>query len=284
MLTLLNTRKEFAMRRVWILICLFIGCVGFAPALTITAATQTVTLYLHGHHGNQRSMTPLMAAAQRQAEATPALVATVAPDGQVTFRGHLSPQTPRPLVQVLFTDNQMLDYHHLRLWVHNVMVGLSQKYGVRKVNFVAHSLGNTAVLFYLLRWGQDRQLPRVTKWVSIAGNFDGIPGMHMQPQRNHLDPNGRPHLLAPDFRQALLLKNRFPAITVLNLYGDLADGSHSDGRILNASSRALGFLVAGRATQYTEQKIVGPEAQHSQLRLNPQVAARTNQFLWPAHR
>lgn len=270
------------MRRFCCLVFLLVISWVTVPQTAVHATTQPVTVYLHGHNGNRHSMLALMAAAKRQKQATPALVMTVSAADQVTCYGQLTAHTPRPLVQVVFLDRHELDYHRLRRWLYNVLATLNSRYDVRQVNLVAHSLGNTAVLFYLLRWGRDAHLPQVAKWVSIAGNFDGIAGMHLQPQHNHLNANGRPHLLAPAFRQAMLWRDRFPAVAILNIYGNLADGSASDGRILNASSRALGFLVAGHAASYTERRFSGPAAQHSRLRENPQVATAANDFLWPA--
>lgn len=258
--------------------------IGFAPQTTTHASTamhQPVTLYVHGHHGNIRSMRPLMQAAQRDANATPALLAVVAPDGEVAFHGRLTAKMAHPMVQVVFQDDRTVDYHRLRQYLHRVMVGLRDRYGVQQVNFVAHSLGNTAVEWYLIRWGKDPQLPQVLKWAAIAGPFDSIPRMHMQPRHNHLKPNGQPHLLAPDYRMAMLMRDRFPRLHILNIYGDLMDGSHSDGKILNASSRALGFLVHHTAASYQELRFSGPDAQHTRLRDNPRVAAAVDHFLWP---
>ncbi|WP_390406473.1 alpha/beta hydrolase [Lacticaseibacillus jixiensis] len=252
-----------------------------APTPVHAASThQTVTLYLHGHHGNGQSMLPLIHDAMWQAQATPALVAVVNNDGQVSFRGRLPANANRPLVQVIFMNNHTVDYRQLRWWLHNVMQGLAQRYGVRQVNIVAHSLGNTAVEWYLLRYGRQPELPRVVRWVSIAGNFDGIPRMHMQPRHNRIEANGRPDLLAPQYRQALLKRRHFPAVAILNVYGDLQDGSHADGRILNASSRALGYLVRGQAASYQEQRFVGRDASHRRLRFNRDVALATDAFLW----
>ncbi|WP_407894835.1 alpha/beta hydrolase [Lacticaseibacillus sp. N501-2] len=271
------------MKRQWWLLFTFIGVIGFAPMHQTFASTisQPVTLYVHGHHGNIRSMRPLMVAAHRDAQATPALIATVSPDGNVAFSGRLTDHMVHPLVQVVFADSRTVDYHRLRMYLHGVMLGLKARYHVQQVNFVAHSLGNTAVEWYLLRWGQSPNLPRVSKWAAIAGPFDSIARMHMQPLHNHLDQNGQPHLMAPDYRMAYLLRHRFPRLAVLNIYGDLDDGSHSDGKILNASSRALGFLLAGHTSSYQELRFTGPNAQHTRLRDNPRVAAAVDDFLWP---
>ncbi|WP_125709101.1 alpha/beta hydrolase [Lacticaseibacillus porcinae] len=270
-------------RRNIFIISLTVFLLGVAPTHFAHASTitQPVTLYVHGHHGTIRSMRPLMLAAQRDANATPALIATVKPDGEVSYLGRLTARMHHPMVQVVFDDKRTVDFHRLRMYLHNVVFGLKARYHVRAVNFVAHSLGNTAVEWYLLRWGQDPKLPHVKKWAAIAGPFDSIPRMHMQPMHNHLDPDGQPHLMAPDYRMAMLRRDQFPRLAVLNIYGDLEDGSHSDGKILNASSRALGYLLTNHSGSYQELRFTGPDAQHTKLRDNPRVAAAVDNFLWP---
>ena len=67
-------------------------------------------------------------------------------------------------------------------------------------------------------------------------------------------------------------------IEVLNIYGDLQDGSHSDGRVSNSSSQSLQYLLRGSAKSYQEMKFKGAKAQHSQLHENKDVANKIIQF------
>ncbi|TYK44179.1 alpha/beta hydrolase, partial [Staphylococcus pseudintermedius] len=69
-------------------------------------------------------------------------------------------------------------------------------------------------------------------------------------------------------------------IDVLNIYGDLKDGTHSDGSVSNTSSRSLKYLLGGSAKTYRESEYVGPSAQHSELHDNEKVARELIQFLW----
>ncbi|MFD1431125.1 alpha/beta hydrolase [Lacticaseibacillus yichunensis] len=256
------------------------------PRQTTAAHEQApVTLYLHGHFGNAHSMQALMTRAEQVDNAQQVLTATVDSHGQVTFTGHWLARVRRPLVKVVFQDNRTLNYDLISDWLHNVLVGLRARYGVKKFNIVAHSLGNAAVLYYELRYGKDHKLPQLQRYAAIAGNFDGIPGMHMQPRNNRIQRSGQPRFLAPDFRRAMLDRDSIPAgqIDFLNVYGDW-DDTGSDGRIFNASSRALGWLVAGRARSYREAKFTGARAQHSQLRTNPKVARTVDEFLWAARK
>lgn len=266
----------------FIVVGLFIVRPTPAQATTVQAP---VTLYLHGHHGGPNSMMALMASAEVSDDARAVVTATVTPTGRVILTGNWPAQVKRPLVKIVFENNQTLNYDLISTWLRNVLVALQQKYQVHQFNIVAHSLGNAAVLFYELHHSNDPKLPQLHKYVAIAGNFDGIPGQHRGQHPNHIQPNGKPAWQAPPYRQALALRHRLSLThtDVLNIYGDWNRQQHSDGKILNASSRSLRLLLGNKVHSYQELRFVGWGTQHSQLRLNPKVAAAVNQFLWPIH-
>lgn len=243
-----------------------------------------VTLYLHGHFGNRHSMNRLMKRAQHHFGALPVMTAVVNYHGKVTLKGDWPQDAARPMVKVIFKDNRTLSYHRISLWLHNVLVALQQRHHIRQFNIVAHSLGNAAVLYYELDYSEDKSLPQLNKYVAIAGNFDGIPGMHEGQHPNHTRRNGRPYWIAPPYRYAIKHRDQFSIqqAKVLNIYGNLGDGTHSDGRILNASSKALKPLIGNLVSSYQQKEIYGFKAQHSLLRHNPQVTRLVNHFLWPA--
>lgn len=241
----------------------------------------TATIYLHGHHGGERSMDDLMASAEAADDAHSVITAVVQRDGKVDLHGYWPADTVRPLVKLVFKNNRTTRRHRISNWLRNVLVALRDRYGITKFNMVAHSMGNIACLFYELRYGRDPQMPQLHKYVALGGNFDGIPGHNRHQHPNHTLPDGRPAWLSPNFKQALRLRQNFPRkVQVLNIYGDM-DGQHNDGKVLNASSRSLGFLLKKRLKSYREIKVRGWEAQHAMLRSNPQVALNVNQFLFP---
>ncbi len=51
------------------------------------------------------------------------------------------------------------------------------------------------------------------------------------------------------YQQLRVLKDIYKGkgIEVLNIYGDLKDGTHSDGRVSNSSSKSLKYLLGNRA-------------------------------------
>lgn len=118
--------------------------------------------------------------------------------------------------------------------------------------------------------------------MNIAGHFDGILGMDDQANQNRLKASGEPVTMNATYRQLLALRQVVPAkqLQILNIYGDLGDGSHSDGRVSNVSSQSLAYLLQGRAKSYREVKITGEKAQHSALHANAQVDHQVGQFLW----
>lgn len=266
-----------------ILILIGISINFVPPAAEATPKPRTTpTLYIHGYGGGPKSMAFLINQAVVYARAQPALVATVSPTGQVQLRGDWRAHNRHPLIQVIFTDNHTRDAKRLSRWLRDVLVTLQARYQFKQFNVVAHSLGNSAVLQYLLQNSQHAELPQLAKYVAIAGNFDGIPGQHRHQHANQILPSGRPTWETPAYQEALTYRNQLHLqhTRILNLYGNLADSSDSDGKILNASSRSLGYLVRDRIGSYHEHVFYGVHAQHRQLRLNPQVAELTNTFLW----
>ncbi|WP_082611459.1 alpha/beta hydrolase [Limosilactobacillus ingluviei] len=68
--------------------------------------------------------------------------------------------------------------------------------------------------------------------------------------------------------------------TSLNIYGDLNNGTRSDGDVPVNSARGYQYLVSGRAQSYHKLKITGRQAQHSRLHENHQVDQALVNFLW----
>ena len=59
----------------------------------------------------------------------------------------------------------------------------------KKFNVVGHSMGNMSIMFYLLNYGGDKNLPQIQKQVDIAGHFNGILGMDDKLGESKLDKN-----------------------------------------------------------------------------------------------
>jgi len=240
------------------------------------------TFYLHGYGASGRSSQSMIAAAERQKRATKVYTATVSKTGQVRLQGHWPAKVKRPIVQVVFKANQNSNYQTTSHWFKQVLLAVKQRHAFTRYNAVAHSMGNLTLWTAILRYDGQRGLPKVNRVVDIAGHFDGIIGMDDEPNQIKLAKNGRPKPINASYRPLLTLRQKLAKhqVSILNVYGNLDNGSHSDGRVSNASSQSLRYLVAGRARNYREREFHGRSAQHSQLHENPKVDRVINRFLW----
>ncbi|QJI69013.1 alpha/beta hydrolase [Staphylococcus haemolyticus] len=97
-----------------------------------------------------------------------------------------------------------------------------------------------------------------------------------------VDKDGKPSKMNADYEKLLGLKDVYKNknIEVLNIYGDLKDGTHSDGRVSNSSSRSLKYLLGNSPKTYKESEYKGEKAQHSALHHNKEVSDEIINFLW----
>ncbi|MCD8904179.1 alpha/beta hydrolase [Staphylococcus chromogenes] len=242
----------------------------------------TPTLFLHGYGGTKNSMKYLINQAEARGVTKDIVVAHVSRDGDVTFDGKISKQATNPIVQIVLDDNTQGDLNENALWIRQVLEKLQQDYHVKQFNFVAHSMGNVSFAQYMVDYGSDTSLPQLKKEVNLAGTFNGVLGMNEEVNEIQVDRNGKPSDMNPPYQEFMQLKSIYKDknIDVLNMYGDLLDGTHSDGRVSNSSSKSLKYLLGDSPKSYQEVKYEGKEAQHSALHENEEVAQQMIRFLW----
>lgn len=244
-----------------------------------TTSKYQPTLFFHGwgssYHAEQQMAQSLVAAGMTKTITR----ATVSKQGKVTLSGQFQKNDDHPIVEVDFQDNRNSNSRQWGQWAKATVVKLQQTYHIKTFNMVGHSMGNMAIMFYLLE--NQSTLPKLKKQVDIAGHFNGILGMGDEPNQMKLTRAGKPEKMQSDYRALLKLRRTYPKnqIAVLNIYGDKNDGSHSDGSVSNASSKSLRYLVSKRAKSYQEQKIIGANAQHSRLHDNKKVDQLLVNFL-----
>ena len=243
--------------------------------------SSTPTLFFHGY-GSSANAEKHMAEAARQAGVTQTIVtATVDRHAQVTLKGVIPKDAINPIVMVEFEDNRNPDYAQDGEYAAAVVRELQARYGFKKRNFVAHSMGNMSILFYLLEHAQNEELPQLQKQVNIANHVNGLEGMDLPANLTILDSKtGEPSAMSGSYQKLLGLREIYPQdqVDVLNIYGDFKN--ESDGSVLNVSSRSLKYLVIDNAKSYQEKRVTGPLAQHSQLHENPEVDRLLIDFLW----
>lgn len=210
------------------------------------------------------------------------ITANVSKVGDVEIKGKLEKDTTNPIVQIELANNKQGDLDENAKWFKNVLTKLQSEYDINKFNFVGHSMGNLSFAQYMLTYGNDPSLPQLNKQVNIAGTYNGVLNMNEQVNEISVDANGKPSRMNPPYQELQQLKEIYKGknIDVLNIFGDLKDGTSSDGRVSNSSSKSLKYLLGDSPKSYKESKYEGKSAQHSQLHENKEVAKEFIAFLW----
>lgn len=244
--------------------------------------TKVPTLFLHGYGSSHRAEEHMTQAIVKAGVTQNVIRATVSKDGAVKLQGALPQSAYNPLVEVEFEDNKNANYRQNGIWLKNVLVKLQKTYGFKKFNAVAHSMGNLTLAYYMLDNGQNKKLPQLQKQVNLAGHYNGIIGLDDQAGQMQLEENGAPKQMNATYQELLKLDDSYPKkqVSVLNIYGDLDDGSDSDGRVSNNSSRSEKYLLQDVYRSYQELEIKGGGGQHSKLHENRQVDRAIINFIW----
>ncbi|CDR67068.1 alpha/beta hydrolase [Staphylococcus schweitzeri] len=240
------------------------------------------TLFLHGYGGSANSEKFMVKQAEKRGVTKDIITAYVSNEGEVTFKGKLSKNAVNPIVKIELENNRQGYLDKNSKWFKNVLTKLQTEYKFDKFNFVGHSMGNLTFAQYMMTYGNDKSLPQLNKQVNIAGTFNGVLNMNEDVNEITVDKDGKPSRMNRPYQQLRVLKDIYKGkgIEVLNIYGDLKDGTHSDGRVSNSSSKSLKYLLGNSPKSYRESKYEGESAQHSQLHENENVANELIDFLW----
>ncbi|WP_432724758.1 alpha/beta hydrolase [Staphylococcus equorum] len=239
------------------------------------------TFYLHGYKGSADSGNFLVNSAIKSGASKEVIQAYVSSDGKVSFDGNLTSKSKYPIIKIKLEDNNNENVEKNAKWIRNAIIATNYQYNFEKFNFVAHSMSNKSFSYYMLNYGDDEQLPTLNKVVNLAGNFNGEVDIDGKKLNVELDKNGKPNKMMDDYKELRAMKHKFPDdVNVLNIYGDIEDGTDSDGRVTNVSSRSLKYLLGDNVKSYDEFKVHGPNAEHGKLANNKKVQDKINEFLW----
>ncbi|PEG76656.1 alpha/beta hydrolase, partial [Lactobacillus sp. UMNPBX19] len=141
--------------------------------------------------------------------------ADVDANGKVKLIGTIPNNVVNPIVEVNYRNNVQLDFKENGRYARNVAQTLQNEYGIKKVNMVGHSLGNTSIMYYLLQEAQNPNLPRLNKQVSIGGHFDGLdfkqlPIAIRQPSNLRVNNEGKPNKMNATYREMAKLRTLYP--------------------------------------------------------------------------
>lgn len=254
------------------------------------------TMFVHGWGGTIYSEESMATAAEKSGAATKRMVIHVTPSGKVKVQGTLKKWMRNPIILLVFDNNRAGEVKYTQ-WLTKVNRLLKQKYHVDQINLVGHSMGAYSVIYYNLLNGNNPKLPHINKIIAMSGPYDGIINNHKRnqplsgplahywddyPNQNKLLANGRPKIIHPEYETLLKLRNNMPKqARVINIYGNLENGSNSDGVVTNVSDKSLGYLIKDRVTSYSTVELTGPTAQHSRQHIdNPKVDSTLEKFMW----
>ncbi|KRM76178.1 cell surface hydrolase [Ligilactobacillus murinus DSM 20452 = NBRC 14221] len=255
-----------------------VACLMFSTQ-TVQAKENIPTLFVHGWGSSYRAEEHMVKAALKAKVTKTVVRIDVDVYGQAHLVGNLPKNAKDPLVEINFENNKDVNAMMEAQYLKTAVELLQTKYKFKKLNFVGHSMGNSAILFYLRDNAGDPNLPKLNEQVALAAFPNGL--VDQMPAEVTLDQAGKPSVTAGDFENFLVLRETYPAgAKVLNIYGDVLDGSKSDGPVPVRSAQTLRYLVSPRAKSYQEKEIRGKMGQHSKLHNNSQVDRALIKFLW----
>lgn len=250
-----------------------------------TVIRATPTLFFHGGGSSYHAEQHMVDAAEKAGVTRSVIRADVTNKGKVTLYGRWTQKAQNPICEVNYLNNRQLNFNKHGEYTTNVVKKLQQRYGIKRINMVGHSLGNISIIYYMLANGRNRKMPALQKQVDMAGHFAGlnfrqVPAAIRQPKGLKLNARGKPNKMNATYQQMTGVRKTYPKgqVKVLNIIGDI--GHHTDGTVPNVSSLSLKYLVAERARSYRVIKFMGKNARHAKLHDNPQVDQVLIKFLW----
>lgn len=278
-------------KKVWVLfiaccsMLLLISCGQKSSNHETKKVTQPVpTVFIHGLMGSSKSTNKMIRAAEKSGHAKKVLTINVQANGKLQVVGKYQRQAANPIIQVNFVNNEASIQTQTQ-WLTTTLHWLRTKYKIKNFNAVAHSAGNVTLLETEMT--ANKSIPQLKRLVIIAGPFNGVIGMNDAANTNRLGKNYKPKIIYPandwypSYSQLLSWRHNFPKnVRVLNIYGDLADGTHSDGMVTEQSELSVNYLLRGLTKSIKNVKISGPNAGHSDLHNNKTVDQLIIKFLW----
>ncbi|MBO0410789.1 alpha/beta hydrolase [Enterococcus hulanensis] len=237
------------------------------------------TVFIHGYEGNSFSFGPLLRRFERENVAKREMTIVVQKDGKLSIEGKLKNRNDNPTIMVLFAKD-VTDEITQSKWIDKVMRYLYQK-KVRRVNLVSHSMGGVSSLRYLLEYAGEKT-PITEHFVAIAAPFNDLEIAEdteeiFAYELTEKGPSGETPIYQY-FDQAM---NQLPTnLHVLDVAGDLKDGTESDGSVSTHSAFALRLLFQKHARSYQELTVTGKSGGHSAITKSAKLEKQLIKFIW----
>ncbi|UQS87148.1 alpha/beta hydrolase [Nicoliella spurrieriana] len=132
--------------------------------------TRTATVFIPGFAGNAVSTDDFIQQFSEHNIASRTLKIGITKNGKVyTIEQYKKVESDNPLVQLVFKDNTH-PYKESNQMV-SVMRYLKNKYNITSVNLLGHSSGGNIAYYYMVNHPHLKDLPTVSKFVSIAADY-----------------------------------------------------------------------------------------------------------------
>lgn len=246
---------------------------------TTYAETTTPTLFIHGYQGGNSSFKSMLKRMEKSDITKKELVLYVADNGEVTSNGELSGKAGNPTIQVIFENNISHEWNQAE-WIKNCLVFLQTKENISKVNIVGHSMGGVSALRYLLTYSEEKNLPKVEKFIAIGSPFNNFVEPSDTESIDTLISKG-PKIQSDRYADFTQRIDQLPVETdYLIIAGDIEDGSESDGTVGLQDVLSIVSLLKNKTQDVSYELIYGSKGQHSQLHENPEVDQLVLDFLY----
>lgn len=242
------------------------------------------TVFVHGLKGSAKSTNGMISYfSHRYYGAARVQTINIEPDGELNVQGEYQ-EIDHPLIQINFV-NRNASIPQDNIWLAKALHYIKIKDGVDRYYAVGHSAGCVTLLQTEML--SRKQLPIMEKFVSVAGCYNGLLNENDFPHAVHLDDHYRPdHWYQADsqypaFNTLVRQAKYFPKdVQVLNIYGDLGNGTNSDGKVTTQSALSLNYILRHQILKVQNVRFTGPLYKHSGLRKSPAVYQCIGTFLW----
>ncbi|MBC6316205.1 alpha/beta hydrolase [Listeria grandensis] len=252
--------------------------VKHAMGITSTAdTTNEPIVFIHGYDGSNWTFFTTTVRYSASDFATRSLKLLVRENGDIDVSGVYDKAMKRPMIRVNFENPRSIIPNNAA-WFANAMDKLKKEYDIEKVDIVAHSYGGLTFVNFLQKYNyQSDRYPKVDTFTAIGTPFNGSAVSSDGETPYDLTATG-PKKESAYFREMMKRKTKIPNdLPVLNIVGDLKDGSRSDGPVAVDSAKSAAFIF--NRNDYQEVLFTGRFAQHSWLHANIGVDREIKQFI-----
>lgn len=243
-----------------------------------TLTEQIPVIYVHGFRGGEETTNELVFQAEKTKEHQGFLKMVIDLHGNIELSGTYTGDQ-NPIIQLVFKQ-KLVGVFAISYYLKMAYKFLFNKYHFTTFHGVGHSLGAPSLIRTEMLTSRKKNFPHLDKVVLIAGPFDGVTYLGDLPNVNTLTRKGRPLLMNASYTSMLMRRRRFNRnIKVMNIYGNIEDGTDTDQFISVISAKSIRYILAPIVAIFHELEVRGPAAEHSQLHDNPLVVGIINHFL-----